>query len=222
MGKNGRRKRRQAAAQVQRSEAWAEDFRARHAARSATRQKRAVADKRLNWFTRLGNGSQVLVALGGITAVVVGHFALWGAVLPALGAAVGRVPVVSTVAGWLFGGGAFLAWGVYAINEKTARPATAQALGTTAWVWSGVACMMVPSSYANDISLPVDFWAGAYASAYGVVATPLALGVVALGWWLLVNKLAGHKEEPSSQAVGWICVGYATLLLVWGSTLLRT
>ncbi|MFJ6672603.1 hypothetical protein ACIQMJ_15960 [Actinosynnema sp. NPDC091369] len=208
MGKNGRRRRRQQGSQ-----------RARDAAsvRTATRP----ADKPKNWFQRQHGGVQTLIVLGVTASVVVGHFVLWGSIFPALGAAVGRVPVVSTATGWLFGGGAFLAWGVVAINHDTAKPETVARLRVVAWVWSAVAVELFPTGYANGISLPVDFWAGVYAGAYGVLLSPVALGVVALGWWLLVNKLGGHKEEPSNQAVGWICVGYATLLLVWGSTLLR-
>ena len=209
MGKNGRRKRRQQDAQRTRDNA---------AVRTATRQ---APRKPENWFQRQHGGVQTLIVLGVTALVVAGHFVLWGSIFPALGAAVGRVPVVSTATGWLFGGGAFLAWGVVAINHDTARPTTLTRLRAVAWVWSAVAVELIPTGYANGISLPVDFWAGVYAGAYGVILSPVALGVVALGWWLLVTKLAGHKKEPTSQAVGWICVGYAALLLVWGSTLLR-
>ncbi|QQQ75017.1 hypothetical protein IOD16_28440 [Saccharothrix sp. 6-C] len=210
MGKDGRRRRRQQGSQRTRDQA---------AVRTATRP---APPKPKNWFQRQHGGVQTLVVLGVTALVVGGHFFLWGAVFPALGAAVGRVPVVSTAAGWLFGGGAFIAWGVVAINQDTAKPATVKRLHVVAWVWTAVAVELFPTGYANGISLPVDFWAGVYAGAYGVLLTPVALGVVALGWWLLVTKLAGRKGEPSHQAIGWICVGYAALLLVWGSTLLRT
>ncbi|PSL58000.1 hypothetical protein B0I31_101214 [Saccharothrix carnea] len=212
MGKNGRRKRRQQGAQ-----------RDRDAKLTAAGRRTALkqAEKPKNWFQRQHGGVQTLIVLGVTALVVAGHFVLWGSIFPALGAAVARVPVVSTVAGWLFGGGAFVAWGVFAINYDTAKPATVKRLRVVAWVWSAVAVELFPTGYANGISLPVDFWAGVYAGAYGVILTPVALGVAALGWWLLVNKLAGHKKEPSHQALGWMCVGYATLLLVWGSTLLR-
>ncbi|MGW4112271.1 hypothetical protein ACWEFJ_15460 [Actinosynnema sp. NPDC004786] len=206
MGKKGRRKRRQQITQRTRDNA---SIRA------------AEAVQRKGWFQRQSGGVQTLVILGGIAGVVLGHVLLWGTVFPAVGEVVGRVPVVSTVTGWLFGGGAFMAWGVFALNLDVARPETVARLRTIAWVWTAVAALCVPTGYANGISLPVDFWAGVYASAYGVIATPLVLGVVALFWWLLVTKLAGRKDGPGHQAVGWICVGYATLLLVWGSTLLR-
>jgi hypothetical protein len=208
VGKSGRRKRRQQSSQQ------ARDHTSVRTARRPPKPK--------NWFQRQASGVQALIVLGVTAVVVAGHFVLWGAIFPALGEAVGRVPVVSTVAGWLFGGGAFMAWGVVAINQDTAKPETVKRLHVVAWVWSAVAVELFPTQYANRISLPVDFWAGVYAGAYGVILTPVALGVVALGWWLLVNKLAGHKQEPSHQAIGWICVGYATLLLIWGSTLLRT
>lgn len=210
MGKNGRRKQRQRDSQRERDDS---------SVRTTTRPAKQAREK--NWFQRQHGGVQTLIVLG-VTASVVGfHFLLWGSIFPALGEAVGRVPVVSTVVGWLFGGGAFMAWGVVAINHDTAKPATKKRLHAVAWVWSAVAAVLFPSGYANGIRLPVDFWAGVYAGAYGTILTPVALAVVALGWWLLVNKLFGHKKEPSNQAVGWICVAYATLLLIWGSTLLR-
>ncbi|MER5260804.1 hypothetical protein ABTZ99_01815 [Actinosynnema sp. NPDC002837] len=209
MAKNGRRKERQRGAQ-----------RARDSSSVRTAGPPAPP-KPKSWFQQQGGGVQTLIVLGVTALVVGGHFFLWGVVFPAVGAAVGRVPVVSTATGWLFGGGAFVAWGVVAINHDTAKPGTLKRLRVVAWVWSAIAVQLFPTGYANGISLPVDFWAGVYAGAYGVILTPVALGVVALGWWLLVNKLAGHKAEPTNQAVGWICVGYATLLLVWGSTLLR-
>ncbi|MFD1149739.1 hypothetical protein [Saccharothrix hoggarensis] len=218
MGKAGRRKRRQAESQGRRDEIRRGDLREREQARRAAR---AATKQDLAWFQRQGGGVQTLVVLGSIAAAVGGHFLLWGAVFPALGAAVGRVPVVSTVTGWLFGGGAFLAWGVVAVNHKTATPRTTARLRTVAWVWSAVAVLLVPTGYANDVLLPVDFWAGVYAGAYGMLLSPVALGVVALGWWLLVTKLFKHKGEPSTETIGWICVGYSVLLLVWGSTLLR-
>ncbi|ONI88502.1 hypothetical protein ALI22I_19335 [Saccharothrix sp. ALI-22-I] len=220
MGKANRRKRRQAAAQSKRGQAWAEQWteqeQARRAARAATKPK---ADP--NWFQRQKVGTQVLVVLGAVVAAVGGHFVLWGSVFPVLGEAVGRVPVVSTVVGWLFGGGAFMAWGVVGVNHATAKPGTKAGLQVVAWSWTVVAVMLFPTEYANDVSLPVDFWAGVYAGAYGVIMSPLALIVAGLGWWLLVNKLFGYKKELGHQAFGWICVGYATLLLIWGSTLLR-
>ncbi len=209
MGRNGRRKRRR-----QGSERAGDST-------SVLTRTRPARQARKNWFERQHGGVRTLIVLGVTASVLGGHFLLWGAIFPAVGGAVGRVPVVSTVAGWLFGGGAFVAWGVVAINHDTAKPEALKRLKVVAWVWSAVAVQLFPSDYANDIRLPVDFWAGVYAGAYGVIATPLAVGVVALGWWLLVNKLFGHKEEPSHQAIGWICVGYAALLLVWGSTLLR-
>lgn len=222
MAKESRRKRRQNAAERKRGiEQQATTLQARRGRRAERQASTRRSERPESWFQRQGGGTQTLIVLGAIAAVVAGHFALWGAVFPALGELVGRVPVVSTVTGWLFGGGAFVAWGVLAINRATAKPATVTRLQVVAWVWTVVALMCVPTRYANRVSLPVDFWAGAYASAYGVIATPLAAGVIALGWWLLVNKLAGHKADPTEQAVGWICVGYATLLLVWGSTLLR-
>ncbi|WP_156076930.1 hypothetical protein [Saccharothrix sp. NRRL B-16314] len=187
----------------------------------ARRAAKKAAKANPNWYQRQNGGTQTLIVLGAIAALVGGHFLLWGAVFPALGALVGRVPVVSTVTGWLFGGGAAMAWGVYALNQDTAKPATTKRLLVVAWVWTGVALLLFPTGYADSIRLPVDFWAGVYAGAYGMVLSPVAFGVVAVGWWLLVNKLFGYKEEPSNQAVGWILVGYATLLLVWGSTLLR-
>ncbi|MFT7838225.1 hypothetical protein Q5530_18985 [Saccharothrix sp. BKS2] len=192
------------------------------AARSAAAQASAQAAARKNWFNRQSGLAQTGVVLGGIALAVAGHFFLWYELIPAIGALVGRVPVVSTVTGWLFAGGAFAAWGVVAINEDTARPATVKRLKTTAWSWTAVALLCIPVGRAQTVVLPTDYWAGVFAGAYGIIATPLAIGVVALLWWLFVTKLAGRKGEPTKPQIGWICVAYATLLLVWGSTLLRT
>ena len=173
-----------------------------------------------NWFQRQHGGVQALIVLGVTASVIGGHFLLWGAIFPAVGAVVGRVPVVSTVTGWLFGGGAFLAWGLAVISQDTAKPDTRARLRTVAWVWSAVALLLIPTGYADGISLPVDFWAGVYAGAYGVILSPFVFFAL-MGIRALVGKLTGRKVEPGNQAIGWICVGYATLLLVWGSTLLR-
>ncbi|MFD7653482.1 hypothetical protein ACFV4N_05840 [Actinosynnema sp. NPDC059797] len=188
--------------------------RANAAAQAAAAQK--------NWFNRQSGLAQTGIVLGGVAAVVVGHFFLWGELIPAIGELVGRVPVVSTVTGWLFVGGAFMAWGVLAINEKTARPATVKRLKVIAWSWAVVALMCAPVGLADEVVLPTDYWAGVFAGAYGLFLIPVAVLVAFLLWWLVVNKLFGHEEEPTEAQIGWICVAYATLLLVWGSTLLRT
>ncbi|QFZ22560.1 hypothetical protein [Saccharothrix syringae] len=179
-----------------------------------------AAPKPQPWFNRQRPLTQTGLIIGGMAAIIAGHFLLWGTVIPALGTLVGRVPVVSTAAGWLFGGGAFMAWGIVAVNHDTASPTTLKRLKTTAWSWTPIALVCIPTNYANEQVLPVDYWAGVYASAYGVVAAPLALAVIALLWWLVADKLLGHQGITKSQ-VGWLCVAYATLLLVWGSTLLR-
>ncbi len=162
----------------------------------------------------------VLVVLVGLAAEIAGHYYLWSAVFPALGAAVGGVPVVSTVVGWLFGSGAFMAWGVLLVNQKSLKPKTVDRLRVVAWLWTAVAFMCIPSDHADSISLPTDFWAGAYASAYGVAIAPAAAVMFAGGRWL-AEKVFEREVEPAGRVLGWICVGYATLLLVWGSTLLR-
>ncbi|GAA1271380.1 hypothetical protein [Saccharothrix xinjiangensis] len=175
----------------------------------------------VGWFNRQSGLVQTGLILGGIAVAVAGHFLLWGELIPAIGELVGRVPVVSTVTGWLFVGGAFMAWGVLAINEDTARPAAVKRLKVTAWTWTAVAAFCIPVGRAQTVVLPTDYWAGVFAGAYGLFITPLAIGVVALLWWLVVTKLLGRKGEPTKPQIGWICVAYATLLLVWGSTLLR-
>ncbi|MFD0200798.1 MULTISPECIES: hypothetical protein [Saccharothrix] len=194
--------------------------RPRNARPGAASVPTATRPARKNWFLRQSGGVQTLIVLGVTALVIGGHFLLWGAILPAVGAAVGRVPVVSTVAGWLFGGGAFMAWGVAAINHDTAKPETRKRLHVVAWVWTAIAVQLFPTGYADGVSLPVDFWAGVYSGAYGLILSPVALFAL-MGCWALFLKLTKRKQELSHQATGWICVGYATLLLVWGSTLLR-
>jgi hypothetical protein len=173
-----------------------------------------------DWFFERHRVVQVLLVVAVGTAEIAGHLYLWSGVFPALGAAVGGVPVLSTVVGWLFGGGAFLAWGVLLLNRESAKPKTVDRLWAVAWVWTAVALMCIPSDHAGSISLPTDFWAGAYASAYGVATAPAVALVFAGGRWLVENVF-GREVGTISRALGWSCVGYSTLLLVWGSTLLR-
>ncbi|WP_306749749.1 hypothetical protein [Saccharothrix yanglingensis] len=174
-----------------------------------------------NWFNRQGGGTQTLVVLGGIGLAVGLHFLLWGEVIPAVGALVGRVPVLSTVVGWLYGGGAVMAWGVYAVNRATANPAVRKRLLTTAWAWTPIALACFPSDYADSTALPTDYWAGVYASAYGVIIVPLAGIVISLLSALLV-KLFPRLGDVDGGWLGWAWIGYSVLLLVWASTLLRT
>ncbi|MGM1058108.1 hypothetical protein [Saccharothrix sp. Mg75] len=207
MGKPGRRKRRQRSGQRERDET------AYTAARQAVRAQR-------NWFNRQGGGTQVLVVFGGVGLVVGLHFLLWGELIPAVGVLVGRVPVLSTVAGWLYGGGAVMAWGVYVVNRATAGPEVRKRLLTTAWAWTPVALACFPSEFADSTALPADYWAGVYASAYGLLIVPLAVVVLALLAALLI-KLFPRLEGVGDGWVGWLCIGYSSLLLVWASTLLR-
>ncbi|MBW4720082.1 hypothetical protein [Saccharothrix obliqua] len=156
--------------------------------------------------------------VGVIGLVLVGHFVLWRELIPAVGVVVAPVPVVSTVVGWLFAGAAFGVVGVLLINQRSARPEVLSRLRWTAGIWSLVALMCVPTGAADEVVLPVDFWAGVFAGAYGVVMSPVAAIVVGLVWSLVLKLRPG---EPTGRAVGWAFVGYSALLLVWGSTLLR-
>ncbi|WP_433263677.1 hypothetical protein ACQPZF_32885 [Actinosynnema sp. CS-041913] len=174
-----------------------------------------------NWFTKRPGWQQTGIVLAATALGVGGHFFLWGKLFPVLGEAVGHIPVLSTVVGWLFAGGAFGALGIVAINHETAKPENAKRLKIVAWVWSAVAVLCIPTGYANGIRLPTDFWAGVYAGAYGVAAVPLAFLVVVV-LWALVVKLVKRKGEPTGQPVGWVLIAYSALLLVWGSTLLRS
>ncbi|GAA3463369.1 hypothetical protein GCM10018963_53820 [Saccharothrix longispora] len=196
-----------------------------HKRRQAVRRRErgeARARAQQTWFTRQSGLTQVAVSLGALGLLVGGHFLLWGAVIPAVGALVGRVPVVSTLVGWLFAGGVFAAGGVLAVNQHTAAPATVKRLDVVLGVWLAVAvCSLPVSEYADDVSLPLDYWAGVYSGGSGMLVSPVVAGVVALGWWLFVNKLAGREARPKTHHIGWMCIGYSVLLLVWGSTLLR-
>ncbi|MDU0294400.1 hypothetical protein [Saccharothrix longispora] len=209
MGGSGRRGRRR-----QRSGPPGGGGTAYAAGRQAVRAQRS-------WFNRQGGGTQTLVVFGGIALLIGLHFLLWGEVIPAVGALVGRVPVLSTAVGWLYGGGAVMAWGVYAVNRATASPAVRKRLLTTAWAWTPVAVACFPSDYADSTVLPTDYWAGVYASAYGVVVVPLVAFVVALLSLPLV-RLFPRLKDAGDGWLGWACVGYSVLLLVWASTLLRT
>ncbi|MEU4803275.1 hypothetical protein [Actinosynnema sp. NPDC023587] len=180
--------------------------------------RKAKAD---NWFTRLSGWGQTGLVLAGLVAAVGAHLLLWGAVIPAVGSVVGRVPVLSTVVGWLFGGGAFVALGVLGINHDSAEPATRRRLKIIAIVWAAVGVLCIPTGYANDVVLPSDYWAGVYAGAYGVAAVPLTLTAALLLWALAVKVLRIKDREPTHRSTGWVLVAYGALLLVWGSSLLR-
>ncbi|NUT98246.1 MAG: hypothetical protein HOY78_40165 [Saccharothrix sp.] len=190
----------------------------RKATAKAATKAAAATPKPKNWFQRLTKAQQTGVIVGGTFAAVGGHFLLWGAVIPAVGEVVGRVPVVSTVVGWLFAGAAFAAIGVLLINDKAPED-TKKRLKWVAGVWGAVALLCIPSGFANDVVLPTDYWAGVYAGAYGVVLIPVVfiagIILVALGSKLL------KREGPTESAFGWVLVGYSFLLLVWGSSLLR-
>ncbi|WP_309116381.1 hypothetical protein [Saccharothrix sp.] len=189
-------------------------------AKSTDSKTADATPKPKNWFQRLSKAQQTGVIVGGTFAAVGGHFLMWGAVIPAVGRVVGRVPVVSTVAGWLFAGGAFAAIGVLLINHDNARPATQKRLKRVAGVWGAVALLCIPSGFANDVVLPTDYWAGVYAGAYGVVVIP-AVFVVGVLLLALGAKLFKREKGPTETGFGWVLVGYSFLLLVWGSTLLR-
>ncbi len=180
----------------------------------------AGAEKEKNWFTRLSGWQQTGIILGGTALGVVAHFLLWTGLMPVVGELVGRVPVLSTVVGWLFAGGAFAALGVLLINRDTAKPETVRRLKVVGYSWSAVAILCIPTGIANDVALPVDFWAGVFAGTYGVAISPLA-AIVVVVLWTIAAKVLRVKDEPTNQTMGWMFVGYAALLLVWGSTLLR-
>ncbi|GAA3840648.1 hypothetical protein GCM10022243_03800 [Saccharothrix violaceirubra] len=64
-----------------------------------------------------------------------------------------------------------------------------------AQVWSAVAILCLPFGWAVDVSLPVDYWAGVFAGAYGILASPLVALAVALVWWP-VRALAASARNP--------------------------
>jgi hypothetical protein len=214
VAKAGRRKRRQAAAETARGNARAEEYGARLAARSAAGRRPPT------WADRVSPWGWFGLCSGGLVGALFAQFALWQWVIPPLGDVVGRVPVLSTVVGWLFAGGAFVAVGVAVVNDKTAREVTRRRLRLIAYVWGGLAVLCLPIGWAEGVTLPTDYWAGVFAGAYGVAASPLAFLVVAFVWWLVslvVKPARAAKDGPA----GWVFIGYGVLLLVWGSTLLR-
>ncbi|XVS63012.1 hypothetical protein ACQPYE_32855 [Actinosynnema sp. CA-299493] len=214
MGKANRRKRRQREAQSKRGEVWAQQEVARRQAR------RTATRKPPTWVDRVPPWGWVGICVGGLVGVVLGHYLLWVWVIPRVGDVVGRVPVVSTVVGWLFAGGAFVATGVAVVNDKTARDTTRRRLRMTAYAWGGIAVLCLPIGWAEDVYLPTDYWAGVFAGAYGLLVSLVAFPVMVLLWWLLSLVVKPLRDKPA-QSVGWAFIGYGVLLLVWGSTLLR-
>ncbi|MEU5692552.1 hypothetical protein [Actinosynnema sp. NPDC020468] len=186
------------------------------------RQKRADAvstpPEPKNWFARRSGGQRSLLVTGGVLGALLAHYLWWVYAVPAVGEVVGSVPVVSTVVGWAYGGGAIMAVGVALINHESAR---AKPVMQVALAWSVLALLCLPFGWANDVSLPTDYWAGVFAGAWGVLATPLAAAVAALLWWLVTKVFLKREVEATEVAMGWLAVAYSFLLLVWGSTLLR-
>ena len=215
MGKAGRRKRRQAASQAKRDAVRSERDRAHRTAGWAAGGKPAT------WTDRMPTWGWVALVLGAVVGAVPGHYALWRWVIPPVGDVVGRLPVLSTVVGWLFAGGAFVAVGVAVVNDKTTRTVTRRFLRVASAVWSGVAILCLPIGLAEEVRLPTDYWAGVFAGAYGTAAAPLAFLVIVVLWWL-VSLVVKQARNPKNGPVGWTFIGYGVLLLVWGSTLLRT
>ncbi|MDQ2588110.1 hypothetical protein [Saccharothrix yanglingensis] len=217
MGKKGRRRRRQAeSARRYDEEVLAPRLRQVAIAAAAERARRVVP-ARENWFARQRFGVRLLVVLLVAAVVVAGHFLVWGGLMPWAGYAFEETQVFSTVAGWLWGGGAIAMWGVYAINRDTADAAIRTDLVALAWTWTPVALACLPSGLADFAALPPDYAAGAFAGAYGVAAICLAVLLSPVA-----TRLFPRLGRTRSATLGWLCVGYSVLLLVWASTLLRT
>lgn len=74
----------------------------------------------------------------------------------------------------------------------------------------------VPSSIAFDVSLPLDYWAGLFAGARGL----LPAGLLDLAW-VGIARLLRRKARCSRTTTGWLFVAYSVVLLFWGATFLR-
>lgn len=180
---------------------------------------RARAER--TWWERQTPGTQAWLAIAAVVAVTGGHFLMWELLLPALGDLVGPVPVVSTVVGWLFCGGALAATGVTLVSWRTSSVAVRSRWTITSVVWGVVALMVgVPTSIAFDVPLPLDYWAGLFAGARGLLALPLLAGLLALVW-AGVARLLRRKARCSRTTAGWLFVAYSVVLLFWGATVLR-
>lgn len=219
MGRGSRRRRRQRREQGQwqgqrvRDKAW------------LTGRTPETAVRERSWFERLSDGKQVGLVLGAIPLGVLGHYVLWSHVVPLVGEVVAPIPVVSTVVGWLFAGAAFAVGGIALLVGRSGGPERARQWRRATWVWGSVAVLMAPVSGWSDVPLPVDYFGGVFAGAWGVLLAPLALAVVALVAAVTARFSARARAfsggDGGNRLLGWLLIGYSVLLLVWGSTLLR-
>lgn len=175
------------------------------------------------WFEGLPGGAMVAVVCAGLIGFLAFYFAQWQLLFPAVGELVGTGSVGAVLAGWAFGGGAFACVGVVVLYWPVLGPAAREVAQVVAVVWSTLGAVCFPTGVSAEVALPVDFWAGVYAGAYGVAFSPVALPA-ALGLTRLVRTklLKRSPADPGSTAVGWVFVGYSVLLLVLGATWLRT
>ncbi|WP_424187376.1 hypothetical protein ACOBQX_06085 [Actinokineospora sp. G85] len=152
-----------------------------------------------------------------IVAATLGWFALiplfWLVLAPRISEAIGEVPVVNTIAGWLPGGLAAVYTGVLlTVWEELPKPSRdrQKAIAIALWCLGSVTLPMV------DAQLFVGYFAGLYAGMFAMLAWFPAWVLIAVA-----RRPFTHTFTLSHAARGWGLIAGAVVALMLGAGPLR-
>ncbi|PWW51934.1 hypothetical protein [Actinokineospora spheciospongiae] len=154
-----------------------------------------------------------------VIAAVVGWIALfplfWFVIAPALSDAVGTVPVLDTIVGWLPGGLAMVYTGVLVMFWDEIPQPRQGVHATTAIVLGAIGLVTFPGLDAE--AMHIGYFAGIYASILSMIAWLPAFGVVALA-----RRPFTSSWEIPRRWKGATIIGAAVLMLFLGAGVMRT